>query len=672
VSASTLEQLGEARLQAQYDGIPVPCFTWRREAGTFVLDRVNRAAHASSLVDTGAVPGTPVTRFFAGRPDLQDTLEACLAARATLRREVVLEDDEGRTRTYDATFVHVPPDSVMVHVDDVTRERETQERLRAVIATLPSGLVSFAADGTVIDANPAACRIFGLSRQAMEQDPDWWRKLDVEHPHTPPGEPHTWPAAQALKGETVRDVPAVLTRPDGTVAELSTSYEPLRVGPEGRVQGLVLSVLDETERRRLEQRLADQAHHDSLTGLPNRRLFLERLEQMLARPRRGRAAVFVVALDRFRAVNDTHGHAAGDDLLVEVARRLEGVVRAEPLARFGGDEFAVFGEFEDERAAVELGRWLSAVLKRPFGARVPLTTSIGIAVEDAERCAAMELVQRADAAMQRVKSRGGATLELYDRAMAGRLRDQLRLEADLWRAIEHDELRLHYQRIQSVADPDRVVAVEALVRWQHPEEGLLAPGRFLPVAERHGRLMSAIGDWVLRQACAEARLWPEDVRVSVNIAARELGEPGFAQRIAATLERADVTPDRISLEITETTLMEGGDAAIAGLEALTALGVHVTLDDFGTGYSSLTRLAQLPLSGIKLDRGFVAGAEGERGRRIIEAALSIGRAAALPVVAEGVETDAQLALLRACGCPLVQGFLLGRPAPPEQVAASLN
>jgi EAL domain-containing protein (putative c-di-GMP-specific phosphodiesterase class I) len=270
-----------------------------------------------------------------------------------------------------------------------------------------------------------------------------------------------------------------------------------------------------------------------------------------------------------------------------------------------------------------------------------------------------------------VKARGGGTYEVFDRAMGGRLRDRLKIEDGLRRALERDELRLHYQPIVDI-ETRRAVAVEALVRWQHPEDGLLAPGRFLPAAEQHGRLISAIGVWVLRQACLEADHWPAGVRVSVNVAARELGEAGFVERIIDTIVTAGVAPERIALEITETTLMEGGEAAIAGLEALAGYGLQVYLDDFGTGYSSLTRLGRLPLSGIKLDRGFVAGAAGERGRRIIEAALSIGRAADLGVVAEGVETEEQLHLLRECGCRYVQGYLLGRPAPPEQISSMLT
>jgi predicted signal transduction protein with EAL and GGDEF domain len=357
-------------------------------------------------------------------------------------------------------------------------------------------------------------------------------------------------------------------------------------------------------------------------------------------------------------------------VLTHVAERLRARLDvSQPLARVGGDEFAILSEIEDERDAAALAQRLLKALESPVN-DIVLTAAVGIAVE-AEGGDA-DLVQGADNALQRVKARGGAGYEIFDRAMGGRLRDRLKIEDGLRRAIERDELRLHYQPIVDLDRDRAVVAVEALVRWQHPEQGLLAPGRFLPAAEQHGRLISAIGEWVLRQACLEVMHWPPDVRVSVNVAARELGEPGFVERITRTIAAAGVQPNRIALEITETTLMEGGEASIGGLEALAAHGLQVHLDDFGTGYSSLTRLARLPLSGIKLDRGFVARAAAERGRRIIEAALSIGRAADLGVVAEGVETEEQLELLRECGCRYVQGYLLGRPAPPEQLASLLH
>jgi diguanylate cyclase (GGDEF)-like protein len=661
-------------LQAQYDGIPVPCYTWRRDGEELVLERANRAAFEQAGDRLGSLIGSRVLELYPDRPDIEADLELVLTEHQTVRREMEHTLLTGEVRRLDVSYVFVPPDRVMVHADDITELRESEERLTAVIATLESGLLTVDLKGRITDANPAACALLGMSQERLLSEPRWWEAISLRYddgrPLTP-GDPGT-PGRRALHdGEAVRDVTLLVTRPEGDVVAVSANYQPLRRGHDGPIQGLVISIIDLTEAHRMRDRLVRQALHDPLTGLPNRLLFQERLEQALARPLRRRVAVLLLGLDRFRAVNESHGHTAGDEVLMQVAARLQAELDlSQPLVRFGGDEFAVLAELDDEREAAALAERLNASLEEPIG-DIFVTAAIGIAVEDRTNGGTTDLVTGADAAMQRVKARGGGTYEVFDRAMGGRLRDRLKIEDGLRRALERDELRLHYQPIVDI-DTRRAVAVEALVRWQHPEEGLLAPGRFLPAAERHGRLISAIGVWVLRQACLEAGQWPDGVRVSVNVAARELGEAGFVERIVDTIAAAGVAPERIALEITETTLMEGGEAAIAGLEALAAYGLQVHLDDFGTGYSSLTRLSRLPLSRIKLDRGFVAGAAGERGRRIIEAALSIGRAADLGVVAEGVETEEQLNLLRECGCRYVQGYLLGRPAPPEQIASMLT
>jgi diguanylate cyclase (GGDEF)-like protein/PAS domain S-box-containing protein len=665
------------RLQAQYDGIPVPCYTWRAAGAEFVLERANRAADERTGGRIHGLLGRTARDLFPGSP-IQDDLARCLREQRTVRHE---HDHRlastGEVRRMDTTYVFVPPDTVMAHAEDVTERRAQEERLkagearlRAVLGALDAGVLTLDASGRVMDVNPAVCRILGLDRERLLNDPDWWLRLSPRLEDGTPVNPVDGdsPGARAVRtGEPERDVTMLLTRPDGDEGAVSLSYMPLM--RDGGLEGLVVSVSDLTERRRLRERLVHQALHDPLTALPNRLLFQERLEQALARTQRGRIAVLLLGLDDFKAINDAAGHAAGDALLEQVARRLaRDLGPAETLARFGGDEFALLCELEDELDAGPRGERLLKALEPPFDAGRPvvLTATVGIAVEQDGRRRSADLVQGADAAMHRAKARGGAGYEVFDRAMGGRLRDRLRIQDGLRQALARDELRLHYQPIVEL-QPRAVIAVEALVRWQHPEEGLLGPGRFLPVAERHGRLISAIGDWVLRRACAEAGRWPPSVRVSVNVSARELGEPGFAERVAGTIAAAGVDPHRVALEITETALMEGGEASIQGLERLAGLGLRLYLDDFGTGYSSLTRLARLPLAGIKLDRSFVARATGERDRRIVEAALSIGRAAELTVIAEGVETEEQLALLRSCGCHRVQGYLLGRPAPPEQV-----
>lgn len=659
--------------QALFDAVPVPCYVLaRRDDGHFVLERANQAAFELSGEHLTQRLGRPLEEIFPDRP-IGAGLEQVLATGQPLTSEMSYNRSvNGVERHLSIRLSPLGPDRVLAHTEDVTQLRGNEERLRAVLATVEAGLMAIDVGGRVTDVNPAVEDILGIPRERLLGDPGWWEAIglrDMDGNPLEQGANSPW-ARTIVHGEAVRDVKQQITRPDGTVIAISANYQPLRTGASGEVTGMVASMTDITEARRLQAQLAHQALHDPLTGLPNRLLFQERLGQALKRSERRRIAVFLLGLDRFRAVNDTHGHGAGDNVLIEVSTRLHQVLDvAEPLARMGGDEFAVLSECADEREAADVAARLARTFRAPLETGSQITASIGIAIEEPGHSAA-DLIQGADAAVERVKARGGNSFEIFDRAMEGRLRDRLRIEDGLRRAILKDELRLVYQPIVQL-EPQRTVALEALVRWQHPEEGLLGPGRFLPVAEQDAQLISDIGRWVLRRACIESRLFPEDIRISVNVAARELGQEGFPERIIDTLEQTGTAPERIGLEITETTLMEGGEAAISGLEQLSRHGMYVSLDDFGTGYSSLTRLARLPLNAIKLDRGFVARYTGERDRRIIEAAVSIGRAADLNVVAEGVETEDQLELLRAAGCGFVQGYLLGRPSLPEQVLQEL-
>ena len=383
----------------------------------------------------------------------------------------------GATRLLDVTYVFVPPDRVMVHADDITDRRAAEERLRAVIATLESGLLTVDDDGNVTDANPAACRILGLDRDRILGNREWWRAI----------------APRLEDGSAMRSGQPHQPRQAGARGRRATPRGPRHLHPPGRLPGGHQRQLPAAagRQRRPRERPGGLDHRrhgvtppagargPSGAARPAHRapeplLFQERLEQALARPLRSRVAVLLVGLDRFRAVNDTLGHQAGDDVLIEVATRLHGVLDvAQPLARFGGDEFAVLAECEDERAAAALAERLTETLAPPVNG-LTLTATIGIAVEDLGHTSA-DLIQGADAALQRVKARGGSGFEVFDRAMEGRLRDRLRIEDGLRRAIANDELRLMYQPIWEL-DPFRVVAAEALVRWQHPTRGCSAQG----------------------------------------------------------------------------------------------------------------------------------------------------------------------------------------------------
>jgi len=432
------------------------------------------------------------------------------------------------------------------------------------------------------------------------------------------------------------------------------------------------------------ERLSHQALHDPLTGLPNRALLLDRLQHALSRRSlRGHGvdsgvAVALIDLDEFKSVNDGLGHAAGDVVLHTVAQRLAAAVRPEDtVARFGGDEFALLCEHvsNDQDAAALVGRMLRATTQ-PLaveGAVLTVTASAGVALtsgRQAQGTTAEALLREADTALYRAKDHGGGRVELFNERMQVQAQDRLRMEAELRTAIDRHELTLHYQPIRSAPD-QQVLGVEALVRWQHPQRGLLPPHEFLPLAEQTG-LIVPLGLWVLRAACEQAAHWqramPEppgkSLQIAVNVSPRQLDDPDLPRRVAEAIEANTLTAGTLILELTETALLDGGDTGRAVLTRLIAAGAKLTLDDFGTGYSSLTHLARFPIEALKIDRSFIAGLDQDpRDTAIVSAVIALGAELGVNVIAEGVETTRQLAVLRQLRCPAVQGFLLDHPLP---------
>jgi diguanylate cyclase (GGDEF)-like protein/PAS domain S-box-containing protein len=449
------------------------------------------------------------------------------------------------------------------------------------------------------------------------------------------------------------------------------------------VRGIVTNARDITERRQAAEALTFHALHDPLTGLANRRKLDDHLELALARARRGdgTVAVFFCDLDRFKDVNDRFSHADGDQLLREVATRLKAVLRAaDTLARVGGDEFVLCTEVFDVTDVGEIAERICATVSAPVqltGGSVTVTASIGIATTkgvDARKIEASMLIRNADVAMYRAKSRGRSRWEIYDAAMQEQTKQRMRLEHGLADALDAGQFVLHYQPIVHL--PDRaIVGLEALLRWQHPDRGLLAPAEFLGVAEDTGRIV-AIGEWVLTEVAGQLRRWQSAgfpaLWASVNVSGKQVGTPGIAAVLARCEPIGALTPGTLRLEITESVLLRSTDAVQTDLATAVANGLRIGMDDFGTGYCSLSYLNDFPISFLKIDRSFVADLPYATSRtNLLDAILGLSRTLNIEAIAEGVEIPAQAGLLDQLGCTLGQGFLYASPLPVEAVTSLL-
>ena len=481
-------------------------------------------------------------------------------------------------------------------------------------------------------------------------------------------------AAHLATATKVSELPPIPTRKD-EIGSLVSSF--------AKMLATIEQQTDEINQfpRRLDQ-LARQAFRDPLTSLPNRALFMDRLSHALTRTeRRGeQLAVLFLDLDRFKVVNDSLGHGVGDQLLIGVSQRLAACLRPEDtIARLGGDEFAILLEdVKDDKGPTSVADRLTGELQQPFvveGREVVITVSIGIAMSTARRMTPEDILRDADLAMYHAKGKGKARYEVFDKSMNAPAKERMDLELDLRNAVARGEFILHYQPVVELPT-GRITEVEALVRWKHPQRGLLFPADFVGLSEETG-LIVPLGRWVLHEACRQTRQWQlaapaTKLAISVNLSARQLQQPGLVDEIGAVLRETRLDPGALRLEITETVVMHDAPITLAKLEALKALGVQLAIDDFGTGYSSLGYLKRFPVDTLKIDRSFVKGIGRDvEDSAIVRAVITVAKSLGLSVTAEGIETADQLDQLRTLGCDHGQGYFFAKPMTSDRVPAFL-
>lgn len=550
--------------------------------------------------------------------------------------------------------------------------REAHERFRSAFENAPIGMGLCDLDGRIIEINAAYGQIFGRTQQELVGV----HVRDLTHPDDRASSGAMLEEVSSGRADT-RETEKRYLRPDGTAVWVSIKISSVR-GPDGKPLYLIGQAEDITERRKLRDQLAHDAVHDPLTGLPNRILFGDRLELALKRIQRSDKllAVMFLDLDHFKLVNDSLGHDSGDHLLALAARQLGAALRAnDTLARFGGDEFTVLCEVDGRDEALEIAHRLLAALGQPIplqGTDNYISMSVGIALSASGRDPSAVLLRQADAAMYRAKEAGPGNIRVHEGDVAASTIHPLRTSNELHRALEHNEFVLHYQPLVEL-HRESLVGLEAVVRWQHPTRGLLAPDEFIPQAE-HSGLIVPLGYWVLEEACRQAAQWHSRrcaagqeagrLNLSVNISARQVSDLRFFDVVTRVLEETGLAADQLWLEITESTAMRQDSTTAELLHALRALGIHMEIDDFGTGYSSLEYLKRLPVETLKIDRSFVAEIDRNGDDlAIVRAVTAMGHSLGLSVVAEGVERPTQAETLRSLGCYLAQGYLYGRPLP---------
>jgi diguanylate cyclase (GGDEF)-like protein len=556
-------------------------------------------------------------------------------------------------------------EDISARVDAENALAEQNERFDAALTNIPHGVCMFDADKRLILCNASYSRLYALPPALTLAGTPLQAILDYRvSAGSAPAEMSSYfdVVDEAKIAASTRSTRVRLQ--DGRTIHIA--HNPMSAG------GYVSTHEDITKAVQAEERILYLGLHDELTGLPNRGLLYDRMGETLARVKRhGMFGVHYLDLDKFKSINDAHGHTVGDILLKKISERLRSCLsEVDTLARLGGDEFVVLqASLEMPEQAADLARRLVEAMSEPFdldGREVYLGVSIGISICPADGADVETILRRADMAMYRAKSEGRNTYRFFELAMDARLQKRRMLELDLRRAVSSGEFELHYQP-QVDAKTEAITGCEALLRWRHPSRGMVPPLEFIPIAEEIGVIIP-LGAWVIQQACRDAVSWPDHIGVAVNLSSAQFRGPSLVQTVVSALGASGLPPHRLELEITESVLLADDEVTIRTLNHLRELGVRIAMDDFGTGYSSLSYLRSFPFDKIKIDRSFIGGiGEKEECAAIVKAIATLGAALGMTITAEGVETIEQFLLVRDHGCTEVQGYFFGRPCPVDEL-----
>jgi diguanylate cyclase (GGDEF)-like protein/PAS domain S-box-containing protein len=552
--------------------------------------------------------------------------------------------------------------------------RESEQRFRTLLESMSEGLLQVDADDRILFVNNTICQMVGYTQEELVGT-DWSRLLLDEGPD------FVNSINRRRRRGTSDRYEIKLRKKSGETLWVIVGGAPI-LNAEGCMVGSLGVFTDITDRKRTEEQLLHDAFHDGLTGLANRSLFMDHLRLTIERGRRGLGTLYGVLFldfDRFKVINDSLGHAEGDNLLKLVAKRLEASLRpGDLIARLGGDEFTILlNELADEADARRIAERIQNDLKAPFklsGREIFISVSIGIALSTSRHDRAEDMVRDADIAMYEAKARGKAQHQVFDHEMRTRAVKQLEIETEMRYALERGEFRLHYQPIMDIRSRN-LVGFEALIRWEHPVRGIIPPSEFIPIAEENN-LIIPLGRWTVYESCRQMKEWQkrdpraENLAISVNLSCKEFLQNDLADHITAALVSTNLEARCLKLEITESHIMENSELAVAIMNRLRALGVEMSLDDFGTGYSSLSYLHRLPVNYLKIDRSFVRRMVGsDEHREIVHTIVKLAQNLRMKVVAEGIETSEQLFQLNQFGCELGQGYLFSKPLDPAAAGA---